>query len=405
VRVLRVIARMNAGGPAHHVSLLSGRLDRERFETLLVHGRVGAGEASLEHVARHEGCSTRSLDSLGPAIDPRADARALRALVGIVRDFRPDIVDTHTAKAGFLGRLAAVMAPGPRPFMVHTFHGHVLEGYFGPGKERLYRTLERRLASVSDVLIGVSQATVDDLVRLGVAPRERFRVVPIGLDLCRADGDDPRAAALVRREAGASDGELLLAWVGRLVPIKRVDLLLRALAELRREGVPARLALVGEGELRPELERLADELGVADSARFLGYRPDVAAIASAADVAVLSSDNEGTPVWLMEAGAAGRPAVATAVGGVADVVADGCGLLTPPDDHRALAAAIRTLGTDEELRARMGERAREHVLGRFRVERLLADMEGLYDELMASRHAGSSPTADPFLEQKSCASS
>src|SRR5215211_5425868 len=268
VRVVRVIARLNMGGPAHVVGLLSSRLDPERYETLLLHGEVGAGEDSLEEAVRAQGASMARVPGLRPELRPQDDARALGSLVRAIRRLRPDIVDTHTAKAGMLGRLAAVLAGGPRPKIVHTYHGHVLEGYFGPLKNATYRGLERRLASVSDALIGVSSATVDDLVRLGIAPRGQFRVIPIGLDLKPFLGADPTAGLEFRREAGVRDGELLVTFVGRLAAIKRGDVLLRAFARARDLGAYVRLAVVGDGERRPELEQLASNLGVREHVYF-----------------------------------------------------------------------------------------------------------------------------------------
>jgi glycosyltransferase involved in cell wall biosynthesis len=388
--VLRVVARLNVGGAAHQVGLISEKLDPARYQTLLVHGRLGAGEASFEHLARGESCVPHQLDDLGPAIDPRSDARALRALVRLIREFQPDIVDTHTAKAGFLGRLAARLSGRPRPIVVHTYHGHVLEGYFGRGKNALYRTLERSAAAVSDLLLAPSQATVDDLVRLGVAPRERFRVLPYGLELDDLLDFDRRAAAEYRRASGVEDGELLLGYVGRLVPIKRVDVILRAFATLREAGEPVKLSIAGDGELRPDLERLAADLGVADAVRFHGYVTDVPAATAAADIAVLSSDNEGTPVALIEAGTIGVPAVATTVGGVTDVVPDGCGLTVPPGEPDAFAAAVQRLLDDPAGRAEMAERARRHVIERYSVGRMLDDLDNLYAELLHARPGAAS---------------
>ncbi len=385
MRVLRVIARLNMGGPAHHVSLLSGLLDPKRYETLLLHGEVGAGEASLAEVADRHGATRTVVPGLRPELRPADDLRALRALVGHVRAFRPDIVHTHTAKAGMLGRLAAVLAGSPRPVIVHTYHGHVLEGYFGPLKNWLYRSIERALGRVSDRLLGVSQATVDDLVRLRVAAPEKFRVVPIGLELAEFAALTFKDGAAFRAEAGARPDDVLLTFVGRLVPIKRVDVLLRAFAAAGDPGAPVRLAIVGDGELRAELEALAAELGVAERVFFAGYRSDVRSVAAACDIAVLSSDNEGTPVSLIEAGAAGRPSASTAVGGVADVVLPDTGCLVPAGDHAALGAAIAGLAADPGTRASMGPVAREHVLGRYSVERLLVDVDALYSELLAAR--------------------
>ena len=367
------------------MSLLSGRLDGARFETLLAYGKVGPGEASSDFLAQQEACSVSVVPGLTPEVRPIADLRALVELVRLIRRYRPHIVHTHTAKAGFLGRLAAVLSPGPRPIVLHTFHGHVLEGYFGRATSAAYRFLERQLARTSDCLIGVSQATVEDLVRLKVAPRDRFRVVPLGLDLRRFLEPDPNAATAVRAGCGMSPNEVLVAYVGRLVPIKRVDLALRALAEARHGGAPVRLAVVGDGQCRRSLELLAAELGIADTVCFLGYLPDSCAVAAAADIAILSSDNEGTPVWLIEASAAGRPAVATRVGGVPDVVPPGAGMLVGRGDHSALAEGVARLARDPELRAQMGARAREHVTRSFSIERLLRDVEALYSELLARR--------------------
>jgi glycosyltransferase involved in cell wall biosynthesis len=386
VRVLRVIARMCVGGPAHHVSLLGGRLDADRWDTLLVHGNVGPGEGSLAHLAEKEGCRVHPVDSLGPEIDPAADSRSLRALVEVINSYRPQIVHTHTAKAGFLGRTAALMARGPRPVIVHTFHGHVLEGYFGPAKNAAYRTLERRLARVSDTLIGVADATVEDLVRLRVAPRERFRVVPLGLDLDRFAAGDADAGAAFRDRSGTQPGEVLIAFTGRLVPIKRVDVLLRAFAALRAEGHPVRLAITGDGPCRAELEQLATELEVAGHVAFHGFVSDPATVTSGADIAALSSDNEGTPVALIEAAAAGVPAVATAVGGVPEVVTPATGLIVPPGDPDALASALRRLTVDVAVRRSMGQMARQQALERFSVQRLVGDIDGLYSELLAVRN-------------------
>jgi glycosyltransferase involved in cell wall biosynthesis len=338
-----------------------------------VAGRPGPGEGSFEALARRYGADLRPLPSLSPEIDPRADLRALRELRRIVRAYRPHIVHTHTAKAGALGRTAALLAGTSPPVIVHTYHGHVLEGYFGTAVTAGYRAVERGLARFSDRLVGVSQATVDDLVRLGIAPRERFTVIPLGLDLDRFLSLEPRA------EAG--EGDAVALYAGRLVPIKRVDVLLRALARARAGGARLSLAVLGDGELRPDLERLAASLGIAGAVTFLGYREDVVPHLAEADMAVLSSANEGTPVALIEAAAAGRPLVGTRVGGVGDVVAGGAGRLVEDGDEEALAAALAELAGDRALRLSMGARAREHVRERYGSARLVADIERLYEAL------------------------
>lgn len=338
----------------------------------------------MADLAEREGARTEYVPSLGQPLRPHRDAAALARVGAIARDFRPDIVHTHTAKAGFVGRTAALRLR-PRPALVHTFHGHVLEGYFGPAKNRLYRYLERTLARRTDRLVGVSEATVADLVRLGVAPRERFDVVPLGLELGRFAELDDAAGHEVRARLGIEADEVVLGFVGRLVEIKRVDLLLRALSQARSDGRRLRLLVVGDGELRPRLEALAHELGTADAVSFLGYRRDLPAIAAATDIAVLASANEGTPVALIEAAAAGIPAVATRVGGVGDVVTPETGVVVEPGDAEALAVAITALAGDREWRERLGAAARKRALRRYSAERLVADVEALYDRLLQSR--------------------
>jgi glycosyltransferase involved in cell wall biosynthesis len=380
--VVIVIARLNMGGPAHHVGVLSSMLDRERYQTLVLHGQVGAGEASLADSVGARGVIPAKVPGLRPELRPHDDARALGGLVRALRRLRPDIVHTHTAKAGMVGRLGAVLAGGARPVIVHTYHGHVLERYFGPVRNAAYRSLERRLGRISDALIGTSPATVDDLLRLAIAPRSKFHVVLDGLVLEPFLSAPPGAGRGFRDEMGASSDHVLVTFVGRLVAIKRVDLLLRALARARELGAPIRLAVVGDGALRPRLERLAAQLGVREHVRFAGYRTDMVAVTPAADIAVLSSDNEGLPVSLMEAAAAGKPAVATAVGGVSEVITRETGLLVPRGDAERLAQGIVALAGDPAMRAIMGDKARRRAAERFSAERLVRDIDSLYTELI-----------------------
>jgi glycosyltransferase involved in cell wall biosynthesis len=382
IRVLRVIARMNVGGPAYHVSILSGLLDKRRWETLLLSGRVGGGEASSADLAERYGARHVTLATLRPELRPLDDARALLDVWRAARRFRPHIVHTHTAKAGLIGRGAAQLLR-PRPIVVHTYHGHVLEGYFGPLQSTVYRWLERLLARGTDRLIGVSSATVDDLVRLGVAPRNRFEVIPLGLDLgpFLALALDPNSP--FRDEVGAATDAVLLTFVGRLVPIKRVDVLLHAFSRARGAGAVVRLAVVGDGPERGRLEALAASLGSAEHVRFVGFRKDLENILAGTDIAVLTSDNEGTPVSLIEAAAAGRPLIATRVGGVADVVVESTGILAERGDVEGLSAAIGELAADADRRLALGQRARDYVATRFTHDALLHRMALLYERLLA----------------------
>ncbi len=346
----------------------------------------------MADLASREGVPQLELPTLVQPISPSADRAALRSLRALIADFQPDIVHTHTAKAGLLGRAAALRQSrdGECPILVHTYHGHVLEGYFDPVRNAIFRRLERRLAKQSDRLIGVSQQTVDDLVRLRIAPVEKFSVVRLGLNLGPFDRIGATERNAVRAELGVEPGEVLVGFFGRLVPIKRVDLLLEAVAVARRGSAPLRLLIAGDGAARDQLEARARRLGIAPAVSFLGYRRDLPELTAAIDLAAISSASEGTPVALIEAGAAGVPAVSTRVGGVAEVVIDGrTGLLVDPGDANALGNAIAKLAHDPGRRAEMGAAARRHILGRYSIERLLGEIDALYTDLVTARRSSS----------------
>ncbi|MEP6892162.1 MAG: glycosyltransferase [Gaiellaceae bacterium] len=386
IRVLRVIARLNVGGPALHVSYLTSELDKIGYQTLLVAGRVSEGEGSMEYAARERGITPIYVPSLQREISPIVDSAAVAKVLGLIREFRPHVLHTHTAKAGTVGRTAAILAGRARPqAVVHTFHGHVLRGYFGRAKTEGFRQLERRLAKSSDALIAVSPEVRDDLVRLGIAPESKISVIRLGLDLAERTAAPPDARAALRNDLGIPADAFVIGWLGRMTEIKRVDVLLRTIARLPSE---THLLLVGDGPLRAQLETLPSELDIADRVHFAGFRDDVGTVYAACDVVALTSANEGTPVTVIEALAAGVPVVSTDVGGVADVVDDGrSGLLAAAGDVEGIAAALERLGSDRELRERMGAAGRAAVLERYSVPRLVHDVDHLYRELLSQPRA------------------
>jgi glycosyltransferase involved in cell wall biosynthesis len=396
VKVLRVIARLNVGGPALHVAYLTAGLADRGYDTTLVAGTVGRGEESMAFVADSKGVRVEVIDELHRNISPFRDARAIVRLARLIRRERPTILHTHTAKAGAVGRLAALLAgPSRPPIVVHTFHGHVLRGYFNPLATRGFRVLETLLARTTTTLVAVSPEVRDDLVRLRVAPASKFAVIRLGIELDQRVGNDATARAATRRLLGVGDEPFVVGWVGRMTAVKRTDVVVRVLSKLVERGVDARLLLVGDGPDRDDLERYAHELGVIRRCLFLGYQEDVARWYNAIDALLLPSVNEGTPVSVIEALAAERPAVATAVGGTPDVVRDGVdGFLVDPADGDALAARLAELAGDPQRRAEMGAAGRERVLERYAVDRLVDDIDRLYRRLLAEHGLKPPPTPD-----------
>ena len=389
IKVLRVIARLNVGGPALHVAYLSAGLADRGYDTTLVAGKVGAGEESMAFVAEQRGVRIETLDDLHREIAPLRDLRTILRLARLIRSERPTILHTHTAKAGAVGRIAALLAGDARPpVIVHTFHGHVLRGYFNPALTAAFRLLEQLLARVATKLVAVSPEVRDDLVALGVAPAAKFAVVRLGIELDERVDYDEEGRKATRRLLGIPPDAFVVGWIGRMTAVKRTEDIARTLQALVERGVNGYLCLVGDGPDRTRLERRMHELGVAKRCLFVGYQENVARFYDAMDVLLLTSVNEGTPVSVIEALAAGRPVVATRVGGVSDVVRDGVdGFLAEVADVESLAARLAELAGDPELRTRMGNAGRAHVVDRYAVERLVDDIDRLYRSLLPRRPA------------------
>jgi glycosyltransferase involved in cell wall biosynthesis len=374
--VLRIITRPNIGGPARQAILLTDALRTRGYRTRLAWGSVSQEEGALPVPAS---APNVYIPELRREVRPYDDAVAFRRILGLMRSCRPQIVHTHMAKAGTLGRLAARRADVP--VVIHTFHGHVLEGYFSGWKSRAFLATERELARMSDALVAVSPAVRDELLALGIGRPSQWRVIPVGLDLhdlLTREVDSAQArGALGLPEAGPVVG-----IVGRLVPIKDHVTFLDAAARVARERPDATFIVAGGGELRSELEVRARHL-LGDRCRFPGWVMDLPTLYAALDVVVLTSRNEGTPVALIEAGAAGKPAVATRVGGVADAVQEGkTGLLVLPGDPRAVAAGVSALLDDPGRARALGEAARREASSRFTIQRLADDLAALYGELL-----------------------
>jgi glycosyltransferase involved in cell wall biosynthesis len=372
-----VITRLNVGGPAINAAILSTGLDPDRFETLLVAGTEAATEGNMLELGRlgvHP--EVTRVTSLGREISPIDDLRALGSVISIARRFQPDIVHTHLAKAGTIGRIAARVV-GAR-VVIHTYHGTVFRGYFGPRKSRAFIEIERALSHVTTRIVAITAGQRRDLIALGIGDERKVVEIPLGLPLAEfldpLDRSSARAALQIDRDVP------LIAIVARLVPVKDVSMFLKAMASVPS---PAVALVVGDGFLRAELEAESVALGLSERCRFLGWRADVKSIYAAADVIALTSQNEGSPVSIIEAMAAGKAVVATAVGGVPDVVTDGStGTLVPAGDAQAFSAAVRGLLADPLRRERLGAAARRAVYPAYDARRLIADMSSLYSSLV-----------------------
>lgn len=380
IRVMRIIARMNVGGPATHVTLLNEGLTRLGYECLLVTGMETDREGTMKDAVAARQLPMEVIPQLGREIDPRHDMATLFKLYHLMRQWRPHIVHTHTAKAGFVGRVAAHLAGVP--LVVHTFHGHVFHGYFSHAKTRFFIELEKFCAKLSSRIITISDRLKSEIVSYGITDPTHINVIPLGFEL--------NTLKAVSKGGFCSDLGLtpdmgLIAAVGRLVPIKNLHLFLDAAAIAHQHNPDIRFALIGDGELRSDLEAYARKLEIDDVVIFTGWRRDLAQIYTDINAVVISSDNEGTPASLIEAMAVGCPVISTSVGGVPDIVRDRqTGRLVPPRDPKALAQAILNIFDDPATTHQMAEEARKFALKTYTSERLVFQMHGLYKDLLAT---------------------
>jgi glycosyltransferase involved in cell wall biosynthesis len=392
IRITRIIARLNIGGPAVHIANLMAGLDSARFESHLIIGRPGPGEGDMGYLIEQKGLAPPTvLPTLGRSLNPLRDLQTVLKLVSILRRQRPHIVETHTAKAGVVGRVAAVLAGVP--VLLHVFHGHVFYGYFGALQTRLFIGIERFLARWTDRIIAISPAQRHDIAHVyRVAPPAKVIVVPLGLDLRPfaaaepADGNAGRAALGIPQRTDFGRRAPLVGYVGRLTAVKNPALFVSTAQRVLQSLPDVHFVLVGDGELRTEVERQIVALGLSDRVTLAGWCREMPPIYAAIDVLVLPSLNEGTSVTAIEAMAAAVPVVATAVGGMPDLVTDGqTGLLAPSGDAQALANRVIELLRDPKRARSMALAGRTDVLARFGVERLIYDMESLYTTLLVDK--------------------
>jgi glycosyltransferase involved in cell wall biosynthesis len=388
MRVLRVITRLNVGGPSIQAMTLSDRLAARGFETLLVHGRLESGEGDMRYLLPSF-VTAKHLPSLRRPLAPAHDAIALAQLLDVMRDFRPRIVHTHMAKAGTIGRVAAAIynwtaGRHRRARVLHTYHGHVLDGYFSARKTRLFLGVERRLAAITDRIVAISPGIRGQLLdEYHIGRADQYALVPLGFDLSPFVAIDDRARADARAALNIDRAAHVVTTVGRLTAIKQQGLFLDVAARVAATDPLAIFMIAGDGDLRDALESRARTLGIDQRVRLLGWRRDLPTIYAASDLLLLTSRNEGTPVALIESLASGVPGVSTDVGGVRDVISsDSIGLTAPDGDVSALAAHVSTLIEDPMRRRQMGANGRASVVSRYGLDRLVTDVEQLYRELL-----------------------
>lgn len=391
-RILRILNRLAVGGPVLNAAYLTKYM-APQFETLLVVGEKEEHEKSAEYLTGELGIKFVTIKAMGRSISPASDFFAYRELKKLIKNFKPHIVHTHAAKPGALGRLAA--ASENVPVLVHTFHGHVFHSYFTTAKSKFFISTERFLGKKTDAIIAISEQQRKELVNdFKIAPAEKFRLIPLGFDLDRFRINQEEKRKRFRTEFNLANDEIAIGIIGRLVPVKNHYLFLKAIKHVfNNSSGKIKAFIIGDGETRKDLENMAREAGIPFSTEhsaehrrplvFTSWRSDVDVINAGLDIVCLTSFNEGTPVSLIEAQAAGKPVVSTKVGGIADIVIEGeTALLAGVQETEKFSDQLLKLVQDGELRKKLGCESHVHIMKRFSYQRLVSDMSQLYYELL-----------------------
>lgn len=376
IRVMRIIARMNVGGPAVQVSGLMRGLNPVDFDHRLYTGFCAPDESDYLNTVATDVKAVR-IEGFGRRVSLGGDIKAFVTLVKEIRSFKPHVIHTHTAKAGFLGRLASVVSL-QSSIRVHTFHGHLLHGYFGPFKRALVVFAEKTLAKFTNQLLAVGGKVKRDLLSAGIGNAKKFSLMPPGLTVGVLP-DRNRS----RESFGLPAEKLQCAFIGRVTQIKRPDRFLDVVSEIKKRQVELDFFVAGDGELLETCSKriAAEELPVS----VLGWQSNIERVLSAADIVVLTSDNEGTPLSLIQAGMAALPVVSTNVGSVSEIVLNEITGIITELDVQQIADALENLVSNPGLRAQLGNAAQEFTLANFGVQRLVNDHEELYKKLLSNQ--------------------
>lgn len=382
-KVLRIINRFNIGGPTYNATFLT-KFISEDYETLLVGGLPEKDESDSLHILEDYGVKPLLITEMKRIPNFRSDREAYRRIKQIIQEFQPDIVHTHAAKAGALGRKAA-KACGV-PVIVHTFHGHVFHSYFGKAKTLIYKVIERRLAKISTGIIAISPLQKEELSSTHkICKSEKIKVIPLGFDLMKFQENLPEKRIETRKKWNLNEEEVAVAIVGRLAPIKNHHLFLDVIELLAQKGIKARYFIVGDGQEKTAIELRAKKLENTYNLKIelTSWIKDIATFNAGMDIICLSSDNEGTPVSLIEAQASGVPVISTDVGGVKDILEEGkTGFVVPKKDREAFSEKLQLLIENKEIRHKMSQNGWNFVRDKFHYTTLVKNMENYYAELI-----------------------
>lgn len=392
-RVLRILNRLVIGGPSKNAVYLTRYMEPD-FETMLVIGGKEDHEQDADFLATHHGIEPVCIPEMRRPVSFGSDWLAYKKLKKLIKNFRPDIIHTHAAKSGALGRMAGKHCEVP--VIVHTFHGHVFHSYFNSFKTNFFIRAERYLANFTDSIVAISDVQKKELSeKFRIAAIEKFRVIPLGLDLDAFLTDQDIKRKKFRDEFGLEEDTLAIGIIGRLVPVKNHSLFLKGLhSVLQKANKKVKAFIIGDGESRNSIEQQAQSLGLSFSAYpgkegdliFTSWRTDVDVICAGLDIITLTSLNEGTPVSLIEAQAAGKPVISTRVGGIADVVLENqSALLSDIGNSNQFSENLLRLVSDNNLRESFSNAGRDFVLNKFGHMRLVKDMSLLYNELLEKK--------------------
>jgi glycosyltransferase involved in cell wall biosynthesis len=386
IKILRIINRFNIGGPTYNATFLT-RFMSDEFETILIGGLPEKGEADSLHILNDYGVKPILIPELKRNPNFISDRKALKKIKNIIKEFKPDIVHTHAAKAGALGRKAAFDCKVP--VVLHTFHGHVFHSYFGKFKSEVYRRIEKRLASKSSGIIAISdQQKIELSEKFAIADKNKIEVIPLGFDLNQFQDNLEIKRRKTRDKFNLSNDQIAVAIIGRLAPIKNHKLFLDTIAIVNRQTSKKTVFfIVGDGETRKEIEEQIEQIKINQSIdiRLTSWIRDIQTFNAGMDIICLTSNNEGTPVSLIEAQACNIPVISTDVGGVKDIVFNNeTGFIVPKNNVEKFAEKLLLLIEDKKKREKMSQNGWSFVKDNFHYQRLVKDMELYYKKLLNS---------------------